>query len=278
MTIFNKPIDQIIKERHSVRNYLNKIVDQNIKDDITKYIKTITNPFNINIDFIILDDSVLKDDKIGTYGSIKNVKNYLVTKVKKQDFDLEALGYSFEVLIIYLTSLGIGTCWIGGFNKDQILKYVNINKEEILPIISPFGYENKNISLKDKVLQRLSDKKNRKTFESIFFDNDFKNSIKYDNKNVYDNALEMVRIGPSSFNKQPWIILKQNNMYHFYEDKIISYNKKTDIDIKKIDMGIAMCHFELYLRENNIKGHFEKQDMYPKSDKNISYIISWICE
>lgn len=278
MTIFNKPIDQIIKERHSVRNYLNKIVDQNIKDDITKYIKTITNPFNINIDFIILDDSVLKDDKIGTYGSIKNAKNYLVTKVKKQDFDLEALGYSFEVLIIYLTSLGIGTCWIGGFNKDQILKYVNINKEEILPIISPFGYENKNISLKDKVLQRLSDKKNRKTFESIFFDNDFKNSIKYDNKNVYDNALEMVRIGPSSFNKQPWIILKQNNMYHFYEDKIISYNKKTDIDIKKIDMGIAMCHFELYLRENNIKGHFEKQDMYPKSDKNISYIISWICE
>lgn len=52
-----------------------------------------------------------------------------------------------EELILYATSLGLGTCWIGGtFKKGQFAKAMEVNQEEILPIISPIGYESENKS------------------------------------------------------------------------------------------------------------------------------------
>ena len=278
MNIFNKPIEQIINERHSVRNYSNKIIEQNVKQEVIEYINKVENPFDIPLSFKILDQSVLKDDKIKLYSIIKNVKNYIAVKVKKQDNALEALGYSMESIVLYLTSLGIGTCWIGSFSIEQIIKYLPIQQDEMLPVILSFGYESNNVTLKEKVVQKITDKKNRKKFGEISFDGNFGTSLKYDANNVYSNAIEMVRIAPSAVNKQPWNILKENNMYHFYENKSLNYDKRIGFDIQNVDMGIAMCHFEIYLREHNIEGHFEKQEKYPVSPSNLHYITSWICE
>ena len=47
-----------------------------------------------------------------------------------------------ESLILYATSLGLGTCWIGGtFKKGQFAKAIDLKGDEILPIVLPIGYE-----------------------------------------------------------------------------------------------------------------------------------------
>jgi len=58
--------------------------------------------------------------------------------------------------------------------------------------------------------------------------------------------LEAVRIAPSAVNKQPWRILIEDNKAHFYEKKDKGF-ATPDYDIQKIDLGIAMYHFETQL-------------------------------
>ena len=76
----------------------------------------------------------------------------------------------------------------------------------------------------------------------------------------------MVRLAPSAGNKQPWRILKEkdNNIFHFYWviGKNINYNK-----LHKIDMGIAVCHFDLMVKELGLKGNWiiRKEKVYKQS-------------
>jgi hypothetical protein len=58
------------------------------------------------------------------------------------------------------------------------------------------------------------------------------------------------------------------------------YSNALGFNIQKIDMGIAMCHFEMTLVEAGIKGHWEYEyyRQFSVTDENIEYIASWIEE
>ena len=95
-----------------------------------------------------------------------------------------------------------------------------------------------------------------------------------DEAGEFKMPLEMVRLGPSASNKQPWRIIKDEDMFHFF----ISRNKGygiTAYDMQKNDAGIAKCHFDLTLKEIGIRGSWQEL-------KNISvphdweYMVSWI--
>ena len=85
-------------------------------------------------------------------------------------------------------------------------------------------------------------------------------------------------MAPSALNKQPWRIVKHGDDFHFF----ISNDKeeaKEGYDINKIDLGIAMCHFDLTCKELGINGGFKVID--PKIEevpKHYKYIITWIKE
>ena len=96
---------------------------------------------------------------------------------------------------------------------------------------------------------------------------------------MYESPLEMVRLAPSASNKQPWRIVKDNNLYHFYEQQLSGYSKSFAYDIQRIDMGIAACHFHLTAIEKGLKGEF-KTLAAPSFEvpENTVYKFSWIAE
>ena len=134
-TTFNEPINEIIKKRHSVRNYENTGISKDVKEKLQVYLDEINNsvgPFGgkVKIQLVEKDDTD-KAIKLGTYGVIKGANYYLAAAYKKSNYDLEDLGFLFEKVILYCTSLGLGTVWLGGtFNKGNFAKamvlYVNL--------------------------------------------------------------------------------------------------------------------------------------------------------
>lgn len=76
----------------------------------------------------------------------------------------------------------------------------------------------------------------------------------------------MLRLAPSSINKQPWRVVKKDDKIHFY----FADAKTSTI----IDMGIALCHFHLTALENNLEGELKIND--PKiENNNLTYVMSW---
>lgn len=91
-------------------------------------------------------------------------------------------------------------------------------------------------------------------------------------------CLEMLRLAPSATNQQPWRVLKQGNIYHFYETHPANLSSD-EVKIKQVDLGIALSHFHQTALEQGLSGRFEKlsQDHINVPD-HTWYGISWVIE
>lgn len=278
--VYSMPVTEVIRKRISIRSYENKTLDSNIKNNLRVYLENLKGPFKEKTRYRLIENDSAKtaDIKLGTYGVIRGVSSYVASAASKGEFYLEQLGYELEDFILYATSLGLGTCWLGGtFKKGEFGKAMELKEDEILPIVTPVGYPGSNKSLVGSLFRTLAGSNNRKTWAELFFEGDFQKNLTEAAAGSYKEALEMVRIAPSASNKQPWRIVKDNDSFHFYLAHNKGYSGTLGFDMQKIDIGIAMCHFELTLREDGIIGKWEKVGSNIKAlNEDTEYIVSFI--
>lgn len=279
--IFSKAITEIIKERISVRTYDPKPLNEEQKKILEDYSKNIEAPFDGKTRFKIVDNETTLNNniKLGTYGVIKGASSFIVSAVREGDFNLEELGYKLEKVILFATSLELGTCWLGGtFKKSEFSKAMEIQQNELLPIVTPIGYKAKSRSVAEKLMRVVAGSNNRKQWEEIFFHKGFDNKLTKNQAGVFAEALEMIRLAPSASNKQPWRLVVDNDMVHFYICHAKGYSSALGFDMQRIDMGIAMCHFDLTLKEAGVFGSFKIVEPNIKVNKDTEYINSWVIE
>lgn len=277
---FDKHVFEIIKNRKSIRSYSKGELTEETKEKLRKYMQNLSGPFPNNIRLELIDNSYIlekADGKIGTYGIIKGAQHFIVAVIEKEENSLEQLGYILEELILYATSLGLGTCWMGGtFKRSDFAKLVGLKINEILPIVVPIGYPKEQSSIVDHFMRYAAKSDQRKPWNDLFFNNDFGIALEMDNSDKYYEALEAVRLAPSASNKQPWRILRSDNRYHFYLSSNKGYAEGLGFDIQRIDIGISMCHFEMVLKEKGINGEWKYLSEKNNDMTDLTYIISWV--
>lgn len=270
-------IIQTITNRKSIRTFLNEAISEEEIMKIKEYIKTLNNPFGGKISYEVIENtSKNTNEKLGTYGIIKNPSNFIIAKMVDEDMALEALGYEMEELILYLSAMGIGSCWLGGtFNRGQFAKAVNLKEGELIPVIVPIGYIAEKKSMTERVMRKMSKGDFRKDWQELFFLGDFSRSLSTKDTGSFVEVLEMVRLGPSASNKQPWRIVKEGSSFHFYEYATPGYSKVFPYDIQRIDMGIAGVHFILTANEKGIEGNIFISEPAIRKPENTSYKFTW---
>ncbi len=277
-----KTISEIIKERTSVRTYNQNEIDEDKIAKIEEFMNNLKGPFNERVRFkLINSNELLNGEKIGTYGIIKGANTFIAVAYENGEMALEEVGYEMEELILYITSLGLGTCWIGGtFNKGEFSKAMDLKNNEILPIVTPIGKSGEKKRFIEIAMKFLAKSKKRKEWYEVFFLRDFSVPLTPAiNLGYFKEVLENVRIAPSALNKQPWRIVKDSNKFHFYINSSNMKNDDLTFNIHRIDMGIAMCHFDLTCKELGLEGIFIKDDPDIKNvPKNTEYVITWVPE
>ncbi|MGN9163039.1 nitroreductase family protein [Clostridium sulfidigenes] len=277
----NFSIEESVKKRYSVRNYKEQEVELDKRKAIESFVNSLDNPFGKKVNFHYLDNWEMKDeDKLGTYGVIKGAMQYIGTAIKLEPMALEALGYELEAVILYLAHLELGTCWLGGtFNRKGFAKAMNIEEDEIFPIITPYGYAATKKHMKEIVMRKMIKADQRKEWNQLFYINDFQTPLTKEKAGDLEVPLEMVRLGPSASNKQPWRILVKDNACHFYEYKQPGYSDSFPYDIQRVDMGIAAAHFDFSVKEKGLKGYFDTEcEPELELPDHMEYVFSWIRE
>jgi hypothetical protein len=204
--------------------------------------------------------------------------------MERDRFSPEDFGFLLEQVILYATDLGLGTCWLGGtFTKSSFARKINTRSDELVPAVCAVGYIAEKPRRIETWLKSRRGTKTRKPWSQLFFDHQFGNPLPNHNSAAYQQALEMVRLGPSASNRQPWRVINDGNRWHFYLQRTPGYRDNlltrwtTVADLQRMDMGIAMCHFELAATEIGLAGGWQIQD--PKielPDEFTEYIVSWI--
>ncbi len=277
----NFSIEESVKKRYSVRNYKEQEVELDKRKAIESFVNSLDNPFGKKVNFHYLNNrEMMNEEKLGTYGVIKGAIQYIGTTIKLEPMALEALGYELEAVILYLAHLELGTCWLGGtFNRKGFAKAMNIKEDEIFPIITPYGYAATKKHMKEIVMRKMIKADRRREWNQLFYINDFQTPLTKEKAGDLEVPLEMVRLGPSASNKQPWRILIKDNACHFYEYKQPGYSDSFPYDIQRIDMGIAAAHFDFSVKEKGLKGYFDTECV-PELElpDHMEYVFSWIRE
>jgi len=270
----------VIKNRRSIRNYDKRHLDDSMILQIDKLIgQPSKGPFGNKPRFVLIErPAARKQEKVrlGTYGFISNAAYFIGGCIEKSEFSDVDYGYSLERIVLELTKMGLGTCWIGGtFKRSDYKTILKAKENEVIPCITPVGYAAKKKTLRERLGLTLTNGSLRNEFNTLFFKNDFQTPLNYNPDDKVHLALEAVRLAPSAVNKQPWRVVHDNNKYHFfiYRDKLVSKTKSTDL--QKVDLGIALAHFKTVLEENNLKGKWHIAN--PTISGN-EYLITWISE
>ena len=150
-----------------------------------------------------------------------------------------------------------------------------------MPAVSSVGYCAKKPRLLERAIRRGAKGDRRLHWERLFFDGNFNTVLSPQAAGKYAEALQMVRLGPSASNRQPWRVLKDGDDWHFYLNRTPGYRQRrlvkltSTADLQRVDMGIAMCHFELAIRQLGLDGGWEHDDPGIEVDEYTEYSCSW---
>jgi hypothetical protein len=232
------------------------------------YTTSLTNPFSIPIAFRLLDAK--------EYGLsspvIVGADTYLAAKVERvPNFEI-AYGYSFEKVCLYALSRGIGTVMLAAsLSRAAFEKAMEVEDGEVMPVASPLGYPAEEKSIREGLMRKGLKADERKPFDKLFFEGGFHQPLPQ--TNPYAQALEMARWAPSAGNGQPWRGVVDGESVHFYEARSLKDSPLGDI--QKVDVGIALAHFDMTLEEAGVKGSYCFSDPGIPTAENIHYIVTY---
>jgi len=280
-----------IHNRISTKEYLGTPLKDSKRDLLEQFIAQAgSGPFHSKTKFYLTDIAEMPSREINQLHLPKDIKHAFTfiigTVMTSEEYNLEDYGYVFESIILFATSLQLGTAWLASkINRNRFAELVKAKDFELIPCISPVGlpagYLQKEYTLYHG--HEWLDFTTRKPSHSLFFEWNFANPIHFDQNDKYQYALEMVRLGPSIQNKQPWRIVHDpiSHAFHFYIEhslpELYLSQYEQVIDLQRVDMGVAMYHFEHTLQHFAIEGKWRIIDPnYPLPNRNTEYVATWI--
>ena len=269
---------QAMKERRSVRSFDGQTVDSETRAKLLAAIDDSYTLFGGDVTIRLKTFDLKGPYKPSTYGVIKGASYFFLMAIgSNKDSELTA-GFRFEQIVLRAWQMGLGTCWIAGtFKGSQFDKGEEWAPGETLKVICPVGKAAPQRTL-EKVMRYAVGSNKRKPFAELFFQNDFKQPL--DPNNTFAEALEMLRLAPSSTNSQPWRALVCDNKVHFY------YKPKSRLAV--LDCGIGLCHFyetEKFLSRpddessqpssTSVPGTFTSEATYPTPPDDWQYLTTY---
>ena len=205
-----------IKQRLSVRSYLDKPIDTDVRDELRKYIDKCNQEGNLHIQLIENEPQAFAKG-LFHYGLFSNVKNYIALVGKEDSTFDERCGYYGEKIVLKAQMLGLNTCWVGGTYK-KIESVVDLKPGEKFLMVIAIGYgENQGREHKYKKVKDLS--------------------IGYPElPDWFIKGVEAVAMAPSALNQHSY-------RFGLRDEKV--YVKKGLGIALDTDIGIAKYHFEV---------------------------------
>jgi nitroreductase len=231
-------LNDIIYKRKSVRKYQPDFLDEQTLQDIQNYFAKIK---PLNCDIAVNFNIVNKEHMKGIACLFSS--QYIVAISENKPGYLVNVGFMLQQVDLYLSSIGLGGCWLGLAHPKKALTDVGME----FVIAFAFG----------------------KPAESLHRDLvDFKRKPLDKLSNTVDSRLEVVRLAPSAMNRQNYYFVTEDNIIHVYCSKASLLTIKRMAIMREIDVGIALAH--LYVTNSENFRFFEAEN--PKEIKGYYYM------
>ncbi len=216
-------IHALMASRHSVRQYLDKPIPMEIREQLDDFVISLNKESGLNIQ-VIYDEPKCFSSRMARYGKFEGCSNYIALIGKKsKDLD-ERVGYYGQRLVLKAQELGLNTCWVAlTHGKSQAI----INKGETEAILIALGYG-----------KTQGNPRRSKKAEEV-------SNIKDDSPEWFKKGVEAALLAPTAINQQKFYIELDGNK--------VKIKKGLVGPELNVDLGIIKCHFELGAGKENFE-------------------------
>lgn len=213
-----------MKQRHSVRQYAKKAIDEKTISALQEEIKACNSESGLNIQ-LVTNEPCAFDGFMAHYGKFSGVENYIVL-VGKNNPDLdEKCGYYGERLVLKAQLLGLNTCWVA-LTYKKIKSAFCVGNGEKLTVVIACGYgKTQGVEHKSKLPEQIS-------------------NISNDSPEWFKRGVKAALLAPTAMNQQKFMLTRNGNK--------VCAKAKTAF-YSKLDLGIVKYHFELGAGKENFE-------------------------
>ena len=213
----------IIRSRHSVRQYLDKPIPQEIRNQLDTYTESLNGKGSLHIQ-ILYDEPECFNSRMAHYGKFENAKNY-IAMIGKSSPDLEErCGFYSEMLVLKAQELGLNTCWVA-LTHGKSKAVVSAGEKEVIIISLGYG-KTQGVAHRGKSASDVC-------------------SLTSDTPEWYKRGIESALLAPTAINQQKFRFERNGNRVTAKAGMIGT--------CLKIDLGIVKCHFEIGAGKENFE-------------------------
>jgi len=261
-----------IVARHSARTFTGRETDPALLDRLERFCGGLPGGEVARVARVALVRGVpdaLFTGIVGSYGRVVGATSALVMiGAETQPTAQECAGYLGEAVILEATSLGLGTCWVGGyFDRPLAAELVTLSSRERVLAVSPVGDALARPRAGERVLKRFVGAHKRKPLEEIAPGFDLERWPAWAAEGV-----RLARAAPSAANRQPWrfefglapvpgaptgeTAARESGPTGTVTVSAVTKGPEGNVS-RRLDCGIAMLHFEVGARLMGAAGPWE---------------------
>ena len=217
-------ISDAIRERHSVRSYIDKKLSSEIISELQNEISKCNEVSGLNIQLVVNEPKAF-DSFMAHYGKFSGVQNYIALIGKKSSQLDEQIGYYGERIALYAQTLGLNTCWVAmTFGKGTAKNKCKMNKDEKMVCVLALGYgATPGVQHKNKAFNDVC-------------------TVNGEMPDWFKSGIESALLAPTATNQQKFLFSLNGNKVSV---------KSTGGFYSKVDLGIVKYHFEVGGGQNN---------------------------
>ena len=214
---------ELMRKRHSVRQYLNKPIPDDIRNALNIYTEKLNAEGGLNIQ-IVYDEPECFNSRMAHYGNFTDCSNY-ISMVGKKASDLdERCGYYGEMLVLEAQKLGLNTCW-AALTHGKSKAAIESGEKEVIVIALGYGKTQGELR-RSKLQSEVS-------------------NVTEQSPEWFKRGIEAALLAPTAINQQKFAFALSDNRVTAKAGKIGP--------CLKIDLGIVKCHFELAAGKENFE-------------------------
>lgn len=242
--------------RKSVRSYTGEALSPQLLDKVKAHYRELTGLFGgIETEISVLDNRRGQQRMLSLF-SVK-APYYLVFYSEEAPRYLMNMGYLMEQMVLYMCSLGIGTCFIG---SNKIKKELQEKDGRKMVGIVAFGESKGSHVRKQAEAKRLS-------IDQLCI-------FKEVPRQWMRQLLESARLAPSAMNDQPWRFVVYDNRIHIFskKHKAEQLRKWDEVNFGIMFANLMTAAEEMWLDVDLIR----LEDISQKNFPNSQYVLSAI--
>lgn len=205
---------EIMKRRHSVRQYEVRAIEGDTRRALETEVKAINRETGLSIQ-LLFDEPKCFDSGMAHYGRFSGVTNYIALVGPKGENLDEQCGYWGEKLVLLAQSLGLNTCWVA-MTYGKSAAVVRKGEKEVCLISLGYG-KNQGSSHQGKTLEQVT-------------------RVEGEMPDWFRRGMEAVLLAPTAANQQKFLFICRGDSVSAQVSGFGFY--------AKVDLGIVKYHFE----------------------------------